>query len=37
MSDSDPDLLIAERIPQYVIEAIAKMILAHISAEIEKT
>ena len=37
MSDSDPDLKIAESIPRYVIEAIAKMILAHISAENEKT
>lgn len=34
--ESDPDLLVANEIPQYVIEAIAKMILAHISAEIKK-
>lgn len=37
MSESDPDLKIAESVPQYIIDAIAKMILAHISAEIEKT
>lgn len=35
--DSDPDLIISESVPQYIIDAIAKMILAHISAEIEKT
>ncbi len=35
--ESDPDLKIAESIPQYVIEAIAKMILLHISAEYENS
>ncbi len=35
--ESDPDLLVAESIPQYVIEAIAKMILAHIVTENEKS
>lgn len=35
--DSDPDLIIANEIPQYVIDGIAKMILIHIMAEIEKS
>ena len=35
--DSDQDLKTANDIPQYVIDAIAKMILIHIMAEIEKS
>lgn len=37
MSESDPDLKTANEIPQYVINGIAKMILIHIMAEIEKS